>query len=217
MTGTKRPRRERTRAEPKPRSEWRRNIAEKFPAARTPAVVVNGPGGIRAKPVAASLALRIDALHRKAGQILHDVFPSGFALTPGRSTSQPPAVCRPKNKPSRALCRAPFVVSREKAQDMVVALPRIAKKGAWNRLDQKDPPRFAAPCAKRPPLARLPSKHSLMSAPSSTRVARFAAPAPHRPHHLPCVRQHRSMRATPDLGWGGRRGGGDAESDAWRN
>lgn len=68
-----------------------------------------------------------------------------------------------------------------------------------------------------PSLVRLPSKHNIISPRSSTGVARFAAYAPHHPHHLPCVRQHRSMRATLDLGWGRRRGGGDAESNAWGN
>jgi len=35
------------------------------------AVAAEGSGGIGAKPVAAGFALRIDALHREAGQILH--------------------------------------------------------------------------------------------------------------------------------------------------
>ncbi len=58
-------------AQTKVRTERRGDIAEKVAAARAAAVVADGIGGIGAQPLAASFAERIDALHGKAGQILH--------------------------------------------------------------------------------------------------------------------------------------------------
>ena len=53
------------------RAEWRRHIAQHVPAAGTTAVIADRSGGIRAQPVTAQVACRIDALNGEAGQILH--------------------------------------------------------------------------------------------------------------------------------------------------
>ncbi len=62
---------ERPGARAEARAERRRNVAEKIAATGTAAVIGIGSGDIGAEPVTAGFALRIDALHRKAGQILH--------------------------------------------------------------------------------------------------------------------------------------------------
>ena len=61
------------RAHAEARAERRRNVAEKVAAARAVAVVGSGDGNISAHPLAASFALRIDALHGETGQELHVV------------------------------------------------------------------------------------------------------------------------------------------------
>jgi hypothetical protein len=53
------------------RGERRRNVAEEVAAAGAMAVAAEGSGEIGAQPVTASVALRIDALHGEAGQVLH--------------------------------------------------------------------------------------------------------------------------------------------------
>jgi hypothetical protein len=53
------------------RGERRGHIAEEVAAARAMAVAAEGRGEIGAEPVTAGVALRIDALHGEAGQILH--------------------------------------------------------------------------------------------------------------------------------------------------
>jgi hypothetical protein len=53
------------------RAEGRGNVAEEIAAAGAATVCAEGSGDIGAEPVAAGVALRIDALHRKAGQELH--------------------------------------------------------------------------------------------------------------------------------------------------
>ena len=63
--------RERPGAHAEARAERRRNVAEKIAATGTAAVIGSGSGDIGAEPVTAGLASRIDALHRKAGQIFH--------------------------------------------------------------------------------------------------------------------------------------------------
>ena len=53
------------------RGERRRNVAEEIAAAGAMAVAAERSGEIGAEPVTAGFALRIDALHREAGQELH--------------------------------------------------------------------------------------------------------------------------------------------------
>ena len=62
---------ERAGAHAEARAEGRGNVAKKIAAAGAVAVAAYGSGGIGAEPAAAGLALRIDTLHRKAGQELH--------------------------------------------------------------------------------------------------------------------------------------------------
>jgi hypothetical protein len=73
------------------RAERRGNVAEEVAATGAAAVAAEGRGEIRAEPVTAGFALRIDALHRKAGQKLHFFSPRGrkaridLEATAGRS------------------------------------------------------------------------------------------------------------------------------------
>jgi hypothetical protein len=53
------------------RAERRGNVTEEVAATGAVAVAAERSGGIGAEPVAAGFALRINALHRKAGQKLH--------------------------------------------------------------------------------------------------------------------------------------------------
>src|SRR5205823_8948178 len=53
------------------RAERRGDIAEGVAATGAAAVAAEGSGDIGAEPVTAGFALRIDALHREAGQVLH--------------------------------------------------------------------------------------------------------------------------------------------------
>jgi len=69
------PRGERSRAHAESRAERRRDIAQGIAAARATSFVAKCAGGIRAQPVPARFALRIDALHGEARQKLHIVFP----------------------------------------------------------------------------------------------------------------------------------------------
>jgi hypothetical protein len=62
---------ERAGAHAEARGERRWNVAEKVAAAGAAAVAAERSGHIGAEPVTAGFALRIDALHREAGQILH--------------------------------------------------------------------------------------------------------------------------------------------------
>jgi hypothetical protein len=52
-------------------AEGRGDVAEEVAAAGAAAVAAEGSGDIGAEPVAAGFALRVDALHREAGQELH--------------------------------------------------------------------------------------------------------------------------------------------------
>jgi hypothetical protein len=88
LAGTRAQRRtrsQRARAHPETGAKWRRDVAKHVATAGTAAVITDGAGGIGAKPVAARVAKRIDALNGKAGQILHSIFPSGPVrnLAPG--------------------------------------------------------------------------------------------------------------------------------------
>jgi len=67
----RRARGERAGAHAEARAERRRNVAEEIAAAGAAAVIGNGSGDISAKPMPAGFTLRIDALHREAGQVLH--------------------------------------------------------------------------------------------------------------------------------------------------
>jgi len=61
------------RAHAEARAEGRRDVAEEIAAAGAVAVAAERSGEIGAHPLAAGVAERIDALHGKAGQILHVV------------------------------------------------------------------------------------------------------------------------------------------------
>jgi hypothetical protein len=63
--------RERTRAHAEARAERRGNVSEEIAAAGAAAIAAERSGDIGAEPVTAGFALRINALHRKAGQVLH--------------------------------------------------------------------------------------------------------------------------------------------------
>jgi hypothetical protein len=78
LTGTRAKRRapgQGTRTHPEARAERRGHVAQHVTAAGTPAVVDDWTGSIGAKPMAAEIALRIDALNGEAGQVLHNFFP----------------------------------------------------------------------------------------------------------------------------------------------
>ena len=66
-----RTRRERTRAHAEVRRERGRNGSEEIAAARAATVVPDWASSVGTQPVAAQFAMRIDALHGEAGQILH--------------------------------------------------------------------------------------------------------------------------------------------------
>ena len=78
--GAERTRGERARTHTETRAERRRNGAERIAAVGAMIHVGTGTGEMRAHPVAAGFTLRIDTLHSPAGQILHDVSPSGCLL-----------------------------------------------------------------------------------------------------------------------------------------
>ena len=73
-------------------AERRGNVAEKIAAAGAVAFDAEGSGGIGAEPAAAGLALRIDTLHRKAGQELHFFSLSGQAQANSCATLQPSTI-----------------------------------------------------------------------------------------------------------------------------
>ena len=129
---------ERPGAHAEARAERRRNVAEKIAATGTAAVSGSGSGDIGAEPVTAGCALRIDALHRKAGQIFHflSILGAGrrcerFAAATRKSSELPRGDQIPGGKSTRKillkknaqgkqtlwpeLCRERPVVSREKA------------------------------------------------------------------------------------------------------
>ena len=81
------------------RAERRGNVAKEIAAAGAVAVAAKESGGIGAEPVAAGFALRIDALHGKAGQKLHFLSPRGRKAQAGScATAQPSIVSRPRLK-----------------------------------------------------------------------------------------------------------------------
>jgi hypothetical protein len=110
----RRTRRERAWAHAKARAEWRRDVAEGIAAARATAFVAKRAGSVGAQPVASRFALRINALHGEAGQVLHIVSPQRPArfCGAGRGGADP-------NSPVTDECwrgfwRSGAVVSREK-------------------------------------------------------------------------------------------------------
>jgi hypothetical protein len=108
----RRPRGERARAHAEARAERRRHVAQHVTAARAAAVVNDRAGSVGAQPVAAQIALCIDALNGEPGQILHDLFPSAaFSGHPTASKAPFP----PKARRWRELWPGPPVVSRENA------------------------------------------------------------------------------------------------------
>jgi hypothetical protein len=78
-------------AQTEARAERRGNVAEEIAAAEAVAVAAQGSGGIGAEPAAAGLALRIDTLHREAGQELHFFSLSGRKAQADSCASTPPS------------------------------------------------------------------------------------------------------------------------------
>jgi hypothetical protein len=109
----RRARGQRTRAHAEARAKRRRHVAQGIPAARAAAFVAERPGRVGAQPVASCFALRINALHGEARQILHIVFPQ----RPQRLLQRRP-VANPSSPRMdgcwRGLWRKPAVVSRKK-------------------------------------------------------------------------------------------------------
>lgn len=111
-----RTRAERTRAHSESRAERRGNGAQEIPAARAPAIVDDGTGGIGPQPVSTRIAQRVDALHGESGQILHApslLWPANFAS----ATSKSPCGSsrgRPELNCWGEFCRCKPVVSSEK-------------------------------------------------------------------------------------------------------
>jgi len=96
------------------RAERRRDVAKKIAAARAAAIVANGIGGVGAQPLAASFALGIDALHGKAGQILHLFSLSGryAQIYSGETTQRPSEI---DQAPWRPICSPRFVPNKSVA------------------------------------------------------------------------------------------------------
>jgi hypothetical protein len=93
----RRARGERAGAHSEARAEGRRDVAEEIAAAGAVAVAAEGSGEIGAHPLAAGIAERVDALHGKAGQILHVVSLSGRKL----EIAEPPGGRSPRVTPNR--------------------------------------------------------------------------------------------------------------------
>jgi hypothetical protein len=135
----RRPRGERARAHAEARAERRRHVAQHVTAARAAAVINDRAGSVGAQPVAAQIALGIDALNGEPGQILHDLFPSeAFS---GHPTADK-ALFPPKARRWRELWPGRPVVSRENATRCRGTLARGGKP-----LHEADP--LWAPAANR--------------------------------------------------------------------
>jgi hypothetical protein len=83
------------RAHAKARAERRGDVAEEISAAGAVAVAAEGRGEIGAHPLATDIAERIDALHGKAGQVLHVVSLRGRKL----ESAEPPGGRSPRVSP----------------------------------------------------------------------------------------------------------------------
>lgn len=122
-TWAKRARRERARAHPETRCKRGRDRAQKIAAARAAAFVRDGPGGVRAQPVAAHFAKRIDALHGEARQILHAFSLSGHQLRGGTAGRAAEAPCGGPNKNDAAIVAPQQTsVKKKRLQHIVVRL-----------------------------------------------------------------------------------------------
>jgi len=71
------------------RAERRRDVSQKVATAGAAAVVAAGIGDVGAHPLAACFALRIDALHGEARQVLH--------FSPSVAASLGPIAARPNS------------------------------------------------------------------------------------------------------------------------
>jgi len=85
----RRARRERARAHAEARAERWRDVSQKVATAGAAAVVAAGIGDVGAHPLAACFALRIDALHGEARQVLH--------FSPSVAASLGPMAARPNS------------------------------------------------------------------------------------------------------------------------
>ncbi len=108
---------------PKARAQRRRNVAKR----RGTIAAKFSAGVCRAQPVAASRALRVDALHSPSWQILHAFSPSSLCgmtrhFLRSLKRSNPPGRGSSRKK-LPGVCAAALVVSREKIQSLVVGLP----------------------------------------------------------------------------------------------
>jgi len=146
---------ERAGAHAEARAERRRNVAEGIAATGAAAVAAEGSSDIGAEPVTTGFALRIDALHREAGQVLHFLSLRGRKAQAGSAATASrwqlkkvlSSPCRPKpfmethqEKPfakrcsgqanvMAGLCRERPVVSREKATRYCGKVARVVTAG----------------------------------------------------------------------------------------
>jgi hypothetical protein len=100
-----RPARQRARAHAKTRAERWRHVLQELAAAGTAAIVADGIRSISAHPLATSFALRVDALHGKAGKILHAFPLRGCSFEPtgyGRRCQHLDSPCGQDPFPRRA-------------------------------------------------------------------------------------------------------------------
>ena len=138
---------QRARAHTKSGAERRRHVAQHVAAAGTAAVIADRAGGVGAQPVAASFALRIDALDGETGQILHILSSPSGGL---RRRQLPQTPYRPKKQNVGANCGAGALWCQEETpQYMGVRLrmwkclgcpPRSGPKSSW-RIGRPDAPK----------------------------------------------------------------------------
>ena len=136
------PRGQRARAHPEPRAQRRRHVAQHITAAGTAAVADDRAGSVRTQPVAAQIALCIDALNGEPGQVLH-------------SLSLPAASCgceTPNKTPFQPMhnvganCGSANLWCQEKTpQDVGVLLPHVE-----NSATSDIPPQFSCTAAVFP-------------------------------------------------------------------
>jgi hypothetical protein len=123
----RRARRESARAHAEARAEGRRNIAQEIAAAGAAAFYAERSGSVGAQPLASRFALRVYALHRETGQILHIVSPSAAA-----SPSRRRPVARPEFPVTdgcwRGFWRRPLLLSSGKT---TIYWGAVAK-GSWH-------------------------------------------------------------------------------------
>lgn len=127
-----------TRTHAEAGAERRGHVAQQVTAAGTSAVVDDWAGGIGAKPMAAEIALRIDALNGEAGQVLHNFFPQR-RLAARKVTSD---AASPEKQNVDANCGAGFLW----CQDKMLLDVGVLLRGCGNWLDFANPSR-ACPLA----------------------------------------------------------------------